>query len=69
VVIGLLGLGLAGALVLGSTRRARRAQACLLEDGDLASGPGGRLVAAVCIACTLTGVAALVVVVLAHLAR
>ena len=67
VVVGLLGLGLAVLLVLGSTRRARRAQACLLQDGNLVSGPGGRLIAAVCIACTFLGVAALALVVGAHL--
>jgi Domain of unknown function (DUF202) len=67
VVVGLLGLGLAGLLVLGSTRRARRAQAALLQDGCLVTGPGGRLVAAVCVACTALGVAALVVVVVPHL--
>ncbi|TWF77235.1 uncharacterized protein DUF202 [Pseudonocardia hierapolitana] len=67
VVVGLLGLGLAALLVIGSTRRARRAQACLLEEGNLVSGPGGRLIAAVCIACTSVGVAALAVVVGAHL--
>jgi hypothetical protein len=67
IVVGLLGLGLATLLVLGSTRRARRAQACLLQDGNLVSGPGGRLIAAVCIACTSLGVAALWAVVAAHL--
>ena len=67
VVLGLLGLALAALLLLGSTRRARRAQACLLRDGNLVSGPGGRLIAAVCIACTSVGVAALAVVVGAHL--
>jgi hypothetical protein len=67
VVVGLLGLALAALLVLGSTRRARRAQVALLRDGCLASGPGGRLIAAVCIACTSVGVAALAVVVAAHL--
>lgn len=67
VVLGLLGLGLAALLVLGSTRRARRAQAALLQDGCLATGPGGRLVAAVCVACTALGVAGLVVVVGRHL--
>jgi hypothetical protein len=67
VVVGLLGLGLAALLVLGSTRRARRAEACLLQDGNLVSGPGGRLIAAVCIACTSVGVAALAVVVAAQL--
>lgn len=67
VVAGLLGLGLAVLLVLGSTRRVRRAQAALLQDGNLACGPGGRLVAAVCLACTSLGVAALAMVVGAHL--
>jgi hypothetical protein len=67
VVVGLLGLALAALLVLGSTRRARRAQVALLRDGCLASGPGGRLIAAVCIACTSVGVAALAVVLAAHL--
>jgi hypothetical protein len=67
VVVGLLGLALAAVLVLGSTRRARRAQVALLRDGCLASGPGGRLIAAVCIACTSVGVAALAVVLAAHL--
>jgi uncharacterized membrane protein YidH (DUF202 family) len=67
LVIGLLGLGLATLLVLGSTRRARRAQACLLQDGNLVSGPGGRLIAAVSIACTSLGVAALSAVVAAQL--
>jgi putative membrane protein len=67
VVLGLLGLALAVLLLLGSTRRARRAQACLLRDGNLVSGPGGRLIAAVCIACTSVGVAALAVVLGAHL--
>ncbi len=67
VVVGLLGLGLAALLVLGSTRRARRTEACLLQDGNLVSGPGGRLIAAVCVACTTVGVAALSVVVAAHL--
>ena len=67
LVVGLLGLTLAALLVLGSTRRVRRAQACLLQDGNLVSGPGGRLIAAVCIACTSLGVAALSVVVAAHL--
>ncbi|TQM36220.1 DUF202 domain-containing protein [Pseudonocardia cypriaca] len=67
VVVGLLGLGLAALLVLGSTRRARRAEACLLQDGNLVSGPGGRLVAAVCVASTAIGVAALVAVVGPHL--
>jgi hypothetical protein len=66
VVVGLLGLALAALLVLGSTRRARRAQVALLRDGCLAAGPGGRLIAAVCIACTSVGVAALAVVA-AHL--
>ncbi|HLU57698.1 MAG TPA: DUF202 domain-containing protein [Pseudonocardia sp.] len=68
VVLGVLGLALAGLLVVGSSRRVRRTQACLLEDGTLTSGPGGRLIAAVCIACTLTGIAALAVIVLARLA-
>jgi uncharacterized membrane protein YidH (DUF202 family) len=67
VVIGLLGLCLAALLVLGSTRRVRRAQAALLQDGSLISGPDGRLVAAVCAVCTALGVAALVVVVGPHL--
>jgi hypothetical protein len=67
VVVGLLGLALATLLVVGSTRRARRTQVALLRDGCLASGPGGRLIAAVCIACTSVGVAALAVVVAAHL--
>jgi Domain of unknown function (DUF202) len=67
VVVGLLGLALAALLVLGSTRRARRAHVALLRDGCLASGPGGRLIAAVCIACTSVGVAALAVVLAAHL--
>jgi uncharacterized protein DUF202 len=69
VVIGLLGLALAALLVVGSTRRARHVDLALLRDGCLASGPGGRLVAAVCIACTAIGVAALVAVVAAHAAR
>jgi len=67
LVVGLLGLTLAALLVLGSTRRARRAKACLLQDGNLVSGPGGRLIAAVCVACTSLGIAALSVVVAAHL--
>jgi uncharacterized membrane protein YidH (DUF202 family) len=67
VVVGLLGLTLAALLVLGSTRRARRAEAALLQDGDLAAGPGGRLIAAVCVACTSVGVAALAVIVGTHL--
>jgi hypothetical protein len=67
LVVGLLGLSLAVLLVLGSTRRARRTEACLLQDGNLVSGPGGRLIAAVCVACTTVGVAALSVVVAAHL--
>lgn len=66
LVVGAIGLGLAVLLVIGSTRRARRAEACLLQDGNLVSGPGGRLIAAVCIACTSLGVAALAVVVAAH---
>ncbi len=66
VVVGMLGLALAALLVLGSTRRARRAEVALLRDGCLASGPGGRLVAAVCIACTAVGIAALVAVVAGH---
>jgi Domain of unknown function (DUF202) len=69
VVIGLLGLALAVALVVGSTRRARHIDFALLQDGCLTSGPGGRLVAAVCIACTAVGVAALVAVVVAHASR
>jgi putative membrane protein len=67
VVVGLLGLSLAVLLVLGSTHRVRRAEACLLRDGNLVSGPGGRLIAAVCLACTSLGVAALALVVGAHL--
>jgi uncharacterized membrane protein YidH (DUF202 family) len=67
LVVGLIGLGLAALLVLGSTRRARRTQACLLQEGNLVSGPGGRLIAAVCIACTSLGVAALSAVVAARL--
>lgn len=67
VVVGLLGLALAALFVLGSTRRARRAQVALLRDGCLASGPGGRLIAAVCITCTSVGVAALAAVLAAHL--
>jgi hypothetical protein len=66
LVVGTLGLGLAALLIIGSTRRARLAEACLLRDGDLVSGPGGRVIAAVCIACTAVGVAALAVVVAAH---
>jgi len=69
VVIGLLGLVLAVLLVIGSTRRARRVDVALSRDGCLASGPGGRLVATVCIACTAVGVAALVAVLVAHAAR
>lgn len=69
VVVGLLGLALAALLVVGSTRRARRVEVALLQDGCLASGPGGRLVATVCIACTAVGVAALVAVVAAHATR
>jgi hypothetical protein len=68
VVIGLLGLALAVLLVVGSTRRARRVQVALLQDGCLASGPGGRLVATVCVACTGVGIAALVAVVVAQAA-
>jgi hypothetical protein len=67
VAVGLLGLALAALLLLGSTRRVRRTQVALLRDGSLASGPGGRLVATVCIACTSVGVAALLVVVSAQL--
>jgi uncharacterized membrane protein YidH (DUF202 family) len=67
VAVGLLGIGLAALLLLGSTRRVRRAEAALLHDGTLVSGPGGRLVAAVCVVCTALGVAALVAVVGAHL--
>jgi hypothetical protein len=63
LVVAALGLVLAVLFLLGSTRRARRAQIALLRDGHLASGPGGRLVAAVCIACVAVGVAALTVVV------
>lgn len=66
VVVAVLGLALAALFLLGSTRRGRRAQATLLADGDLAAGPGGRLMAAVCVACTAVGVAALVVVVTAR---
>lgn len=69
VVIGLLGLALAALLVAGSTRRARHVQVALLRDGCLATGPGGRLVATVCVACTAVGVAALVTVVAAYAAR
>jgi hypothetical protein len=67
VVIGLLGLCLATLLVLGSVRRVRRAEAALLQDGSLVAGPGGRLIAAVCAACTALGVAALALVVAARL--
>jgi uncharacterized protein DUF202 len=67
VVVGLLGFALAALLVLGSTRRARRTQVALLQEGCLASGPGGRLVAAVSFACTSLGAAALAVVMVAHL--
>ncbi|QYN35985.1 DUF202 domain-containing protein [Pseudonocardia sp. DSM 110487] len=67
LVVGLLGLSLAALLLVGSTRRVRRTQAALLRDGCLTSGPGGRLVAAVCVACTSLGLAALSVVVAAHL--
>lgn len=67
VVIGMLGLALAALLVVGSTRRARHVQIALLQDGCLTSGPGGRLVATVCIACTALGIAALATVVAAHL--
>ncbi|GAA5127280.1 DUF202 domain-containing protein [Pseudonocardia adelaidensis] len=69
VVVGLLGLALATLLVVGSMRRARRVEVALLRDHCLAAGPGGRLVATVCIACTAVGVAALVAVLAAHAAR
>jgi hypothetical protein len=69
VVLGLLGLALAALLVAGSTRRARRVEVALLQDGCLASGPGGRLVATVSITCTAIGVAALIAVVAAFAAR
>jgi hypothetical protein len=62
-VIAVLGLALAALFFIGSTRRAKRAQIALLRDGDLASGPDGRLFAVVCIACTAVGVVALAVVV------
>jgi hypothetical protein len=61
-----LGLALAALFLFGATRRARRAQEALLRDGDLASGPGGRLLAVVSIACTALGVVALALVVGAH---
>jgi len=67
VVVAVLGLALAALLLLGSTRRVRRTQNALLQDGHLASGPGGRLVATVCIACTVVGVAALAAVVAARM--
>jgi hypothetical protein len=63
VAVAVLGLALAALFFLGSTRRARRAQSALLRDGHLAAGPGGRLIAVVCVACASFGVAALVVVV------
>jgi hypothetical protein len=66
VVVALLGLALAALFLFGSTRRARRTQDALLRDGHLASGPGGRLLAVVSIACTALGVIALAVVVGAH---
>ena len=66
VVVLVLGLGLAALFLFGATRRARRAQIALLRDGNLASGPGGRLLAVVSIACTALGVVALAVVVGAH---
>jgi hypothetical protein len=63
VAVGVLGLALAALFLAGSTRRARRTQTALLHDGHLAAGPGGRLVAAVCIACSTVGAAALILVV------
>ena len=66
VVVLVLGLALAALFLFGATRRARRAQIALLRDGNLASGPGGRLLAVVSIACTALGVVALAVVVGAH---
>jgi hypothetical protein len=68
VAVGVLGLTLAGLLLVGSTRRARRTQAALLHDGHLASGPSGRLIAIVCMTCTAVGVAALALVVATHMA-
>jgi uncharacterized membrane protein YidH (DUF202 family) len=66
IVVAALGLALATLLFLGSARRVRRAQSALLQDGHLASGPGGRMIAAVCIACTALGVAALTAIVTAR---
>jgi uncharacterized membrane protein YidH (DUF202 family) len=66
VVVAVLGLALAALFLFGATRRARRAQDALLRDGHLASGPSGRLLAVVSIACTALGVVALTVVVGAH---
>lgn len=63
VAVGVLGLALAALFLAGSTRRARRTRTALLRDGHLAAGPGGRLVATVCIACSTAGVAALALVV------
>jgi uncharacterized membrane protein YidH (DUF202 family) len=63
VVLVVLGVALAVLFLLGAAKRARRAQDALLRDGDLACGPGGRMVAAVCVGCTAVGVTALAVVV------
>jgi uncharacterized membrane protein YidH (DUF202 family) len=66
VAVAVFGLALAALFLFGATRRARRAQDALLRDGDLACGPGGRLLAVVSIACTALGVVALALVVGAH---
>jgi hypothetical protein len=69
VAVAVFGLVLAALFLLGSTRRARRAQTALLRDGHLASGPGGRLLLVISMACTVLGVVALAVVVGARAAH